>query len=95
MLASKLTAPLAAFMPGVRKAIAFDIPRKKAAFSENFALAKILRAEHYGSALIMSRKWKAAFAPWLAGIPERTGALAKRAFPCSTTSAGTRKATSG
>lgn len=73
MLASKLTAPLAAFMPGVRKAIAFDIPRKKAAFSENFALAKILRAENYGSALIMSRKWKAAFAPWLAGIPERTG----------------------
>ncbi len=73
MLASKLTAPLTAFMPGVRKAITFDIPRKKAAFSENFVLAKILREERYGSALIMPRKWKAAFAPWLAGIPERTG----------------------
>lgn len=73
MLASKLTAPLTQFMPGVRKAITFDIPRKKAAFSENFALAKLLRAENYGSALIMPRKWKAAFAPWLAGIPERTG----------------------
>ncbi|MBY0532855.1 MAG: lipopolysaccharide heptosyltransferase II [Xanthobacteraceae bacterium] len=73
MLASKLTASLTAFMPGVRKAIAFDIPRKKAAFPENFALAKILREEKYGSALIMPRKWKAAFAPWLAGIPERTG----------------------
>lgn len=80
MLASKLTAPLAAFMPGVRKAIAFDIPRKKAAFSENFALAKLLRAENYGSALIMSRKWKAAFAPWLAGIPERTGVLGEARF---------------
>lgn len=80
MLASKLTTPLAAFMPGVRKAIAFDIPRKKAAFTENFALAKILRAENYGSALIMSRKWKAAFAPWLAGIPERTGVFGEARF---------------
>ncbi len=80
MLASKLTAPLTAFMPGVRKAIAFDIPRKKAAFSENFALAKLLREEGYGSALIMSRKWKAAFAPWLAGIPERTGVLGEARF---------------
>lgn len=73
MLASKLTAPLTQFMPGVRKAITFDIPRKKAAFSENFALAKLLGQEGYRSALIMPRKWKAAFAPWLAGIPERTG----------------------
>ena len=81
MLASKLTAPLTAFMPGVRKAIAFDIPRKKAAFSENFALAKILRSEGYGSALIMPRKWKAAFAPWLAGIPERTGVFGEVRFP--------------
>lgn len=80
MLASRLTAPLAAFMPGVRKAIAFDIPRKKAAFSENFALAKMLRGEGYGSALIMSRKWKAAFAPWWAGIPERTGVLGELRF---------------
>ncbi|MBX3533576.1 MAG: lipopolysaccharide heptosyltransferase II [Xanthobacteraceae bacterium] len=81
MLASKLTAPLTAFMPGVRKAITFDIPRKKAAFAESFALAKILRAENYGAALIMSRKWKAAFAPWLAGIPERTGVFGEARFP--------------
>ncbi|MGE0605199.1 MAG: lipopolysaccharide heptosyltransferase II, partial [Xanthobacteraceae bacterium] len=81
MLASILTAPLTAFMPGVRKAITFDIPRKKAACSENFALAKLLRAENYGSALIMSRKWKAAFAPWWAGIPERTGVLGEARFP--------------
>jgi heptosyltransferase-2 len=75
MLASKLTAPLTQFMPGVRKAVTFDIPRKTAAFSENFTLAKLLREENYGTALIMPRKWKAAFAPWWAGIPERTGVL--------------------
>ena len=80
MLASKLTAPLTAFMPGVRKAITFDIPRKTAAFSENFALARMLRAENYGSALVMPRKWKAAFAPWLAGIPERTGVFGEGRF---------------
>lgn len=80
MLASKLIAPLTSFMPGVRKAIAFDIPRKTTAFSENFALAKLLRAENYGSALVMPRKWKAALAPWLAGIPERTGVLGEARF---------------
>lgn len=73
LLASKLTAPLAEFMPGVRKAIPFDIPRKQAAFGKSRELAKILRAENYGTALIMPRKWKAALAPYLAGIPERVG----------------------
>ena len=29
--------------------------------------------EQYGQALVMSRKWKAALAPWLAGISARTG----------------------
>jgi heptosyltransferase-2 len=80
MLASKLTAPLTEFMPGVRKAVTFDIPRNKAAFGESFALSKLLRAENYGSALIMPRKWKAAFAPFLAGIPERTGVLGEARF---------------
>ena len=32
-----------------------------------------LRAEHYGTALVMPRTWKSALAPFLAGIPERTG----------------------
>src|SRR5690606_22881629 len=39
----------------------------------NFQLAKILRSENYGKAIITSRKWKAALAPALAGIPERVG----------------------
>jgi heptosyltransferase-2 len=36
-------------------------------------LANLLRQAGYGQALVMSRKWKAALAPWLAGIPVRTG----------------------
>jgi heptosyltransferase II len=33
----------------------------------------LLRQGKYGQVLVMSRKWKAALAPWLAGIPMRTG----------------------
>jgi heptosyltransferase-2 len=36
-------------------------------------LAGRLRQKDYAQALMMSRKWKAALAPWLAGIPLRTG----------------------
>jgi heptosyltransferase-2 len=37
------------------------------------ALAKRLKLEGYGSALVMPRTWKSALAPFFAGIPERTG----------------------
>jgi len=36
-------------------------------------LARRLRREGYGDALILPRTWKAALAPFLAGIPRRTG----------------------
>lgn len=80
LLASRLTAPLAEFMPDVRKAITFDMPRNQAAFGANRELAKLLRAENYETALIMPRKWKAALAPFLAGIPERTGVFGELRF---------------
>ncbi len=70
---SSLCAPLLNYMPGVRKGIVFDIPRRKPALALNWQLSKILRREHYGKAIITSRKWKAALAPALAGIPERVG----------------------
>ncbi len=73
VLSSKLCAPLLDYMPGVRKGVVFDIPRRQAALRLNFDLATILREEHYGKAIITSRKWKAALAPALAGIPERVG----------------------
>ena len=73
VLSSKLCAPLLDYMPGVRKGVVFDIPRRQPALGLNFQLAKILRAENYGKAIVTSRKWKAALAPALAGIPERVG----------------------
>ena len=80
MLATTLCAPLADYMPGVRKAIVADLPRRRLGLTENLELAARLKAEHYGSALIMSRKWKAALAPFLAGIPERTGFVGEARF---------------
>ena len=73
VLTTTLCAPLLDYMPGVRKGIVCDLPRKRLALQEHRALAARLAAEHYGSALVMPRTWKSALAPFLAGIPERTG----------------------
>src|SRR5262245_42077893 len=72
-LTSSLCAPLLHYMPGVRKGIVEDLPRGRLPLSQYRALADRLRTEGYGTALVMPRTWKAALAPWLAGIPERTG----------------------
>ena len=73
IVSSTLCAPLADYMPGIRRAIVADLPRGRLGLSLQTQLAGELRHEGYGQALVMSRKWKAALAPWLAGIPLRTG----------------------
>src|SRR5258708_17502909 len=73
VLTTTLCAPLLDYMPGVRKGIVCDLPRKRLAFAQHRALAARFAAEHYGSSLVMPRTWKSALAPFLAGIPERTG----------------------
>jgi heptosyltransferase-2 len=80
MLATSLCAPLTDYMPGLRKAVVVDLPRKRLAFTEQFALASRLKAEAYGTALVMPRTWKSALAPYLAGIPERTGFAGEARF---------------
>jgi heptosyltransferase II len=80
MLTTRMVAPLIDYMPGVRKGIVFDLPRKRIALSRHRALAAQLRAEHYGDALIMPRTWKSALAPFLAGIPRRTGFVGEMRF---------------
>jgi len=80
MLATTLCKPLSDYMPGLRQAIVVDLPRKSLALSQHKALADRLRAENYGSAVIMPRTWKAALAPFLAGIPQRTGFIGEARF---------------
>jgi lipopolysaccharide heptosyltransferase II len=80
VLTTKLCAPLLDYMHGVRKGIVWNLPRKSLALGEHRALADALRAERYGSALVMPRTWKSALAPYLAGIPERTGFAGEARF---------------
>jgi heptosyltransferase-2 len=80
MLTTAMVAPLLDYMPGVRKGIVVDLPRKRLAFGQHRALADRLRAEGYGHALVLPRTWKAALAPYLAGIPQRTGFVGEARF---------------
>ena len=73
VLTSTLCAPLLDYMPGVRKGIVWDLPRRRLALKEHWSLATRLAAERHGSVLVMPRTWKSALAPFLAGIPERIG----------------------
>jgi heptosyltransferase-2 len=80
MLATTLCAPLADYMPGLRQAIVADLPRRRLALRQQFALAGRFKREGYGLALVMPRTWKSALAPLLAGIPERTGFVGEARF---------------
>src|SRR5580700_8494719 len=60
VLTSTLCAPLLDYMPGVRRGIVCDLPRRRIALARQRALAERLRRENYGSALVMLRTWKSA-----------------------------------
>jgi heptosyltransferase-2 len=80
ILTTPLCAPLVDYMPGVRKAIVHDLPRSRLTPDRQWRLARQLRTEGYGTALIMPRTWKSALAPALAGIPERVGFVGEVRF---------------
>ena len=80
ILTTSLCAPLVDYMPGVRQGIVWNLRRSRLSLASQWALAKRLRAEGYGTALIMPRTWKSAIAPALAGIPQRTGFVGELRF---------------
>jgi heptosyltransferase II len=80
IVATTLCAPLADYMPGVRKAIVADLPRGRVALTRQRALAERLQRERYHQAIVMPRTWKSALAPRLAGIDVRTGFLGEMRF---------------
>ena len=73
IVSSTLCAPLADYMPGIRQAIVIDLPRRRLGVALQRQLADRLRGNNYAQALVMSRKWKAALAPFMAGIALRSG----------------------
>jgi heptosyltransferase-2 len=80
ILVTSLVSPLVDYMPGVRAGIVWDLPRSRLALARQWALAAKLRAQNYGTVLIMPRTWKSALAPALAGIPERVGFVGEARF---------------
>src|SRR5450631_2644719 len=80
VLTTAMVSPLLDYMPGVRKGIVVDLPRRRLALSRHLALARRLRGEAYGQALVMPRTWKSALALYLAGIPQRTGFVGEGRF---------------
>src|SRR5438270_459419 len=80
LLATSLCAPLADYMPGVRSAIVWELPRGRLALAKQRGLARHLRGRNYGTALVLPGTWKSAIAPALAGIPERVGFFGEARF---------------
>jgi heptosyltransferase-2 len=80
VLSTTWCAPRADYRPELRQAVVVDLPRRRLAYGQHAALAQRLKRENYGTALIMPRTWKAALAPFLAGIPERVGWLGEMRF---------------
>ena len=80
VLTTAMVSPLLDYMPGVRKGIIVDLPRRRLALGQHHALARRLRREGYGQALVMPRTWKAGLALYLAGIPQRTGFVGEGRF---------------
>src|SRR5664280_2495950 len=80
IVSSTLCAPLADYMPGIRQVHVIDLPRRRLGFALQRQLTDRLREKNYAQALVMSRKWKAALAPFLAGIPLRTGFAGEARF---------------
>src|SRR6185312_14112291 len=73
ILATPLCAPLVDYMPGVRRTIVAELPRRRIALRKQVALSELIEAQNYGRTIVLPRTWKAVLAPFLAGIPVRTG----------------------
>jgi heptosyltransferase-2 len=80
LLTTATVAPLIDYMPGARKGILADLPRKRLAWHQHGRLAQRLQEEGYGQVLVMPRTWKSALAPYLARIPLRTGFIGEARF---------------
>jgi heptosyltransferase-2 len=80
VVTTRMVSPLVDYMPGVRKGIVVDLPRRRLAMAAHHALGRRLRQENYRQVLVMPRTWKSAVAPFLAGISRRTGFAGEARF---------------
>jgi heptosyltransferase-2 len=73
LLAPAATLPLAARMPGVRRAIEMPLGHGQLGLAERFRLGRSLAGTGYDRAIVLPNSWKSALVPFFAGIPVRSG----------------------
>lgn len=73
MLAPPATAPLASRMPGVERAIEFDLAHGELGLGKRRRMGRALVAEGYDGAIVLPNSFKSALVPWWAKIASRTG----------------------
>lgn len=77
MLAPPSALPIATLIEGVRDAIPSEFGHGELGLTGRWKLGRSLRPKGYGTAIILPRAFKAAVAPFAAGIPERIGYAAE------------------
>jgi len=80
LVASPVTAPLAAMMPAVRRAHVLAVPHKKFGLLARWRLGRCLRGEAYDQSIVITRAWKAALVPFFARVKKRTGWLGEQRY---------------
>lgn len=73
VLAPPSALPIARLIPGVRRTIPLGLGHGELGLVERWRVGRALKGEGYGKAIILPRAFKAAIAPFAAGIPERVG----------------------
>ncbi len=73
VLGARWVLPLAQRMPGVARALENPLGHGELGLGKALRLARALRPTRYACATVLPNAWKQALAPWLAGIPQRTG----------------------
>jgi len=80
VLAPAWCAPVYARMRGIRRIFDSMLRHGEIALGRRRELARTLAGESYSRAIILPNSWKSALAPWLAGIPLRTGYTGEARF---------------
>jgi len=73
VLAPAAALPVARMIPGVRRTLPLGLGHGELGLMARWRIGVGLRDEGYGKAIILPRAFKAAIAPFAAGIPERVG----------------------
>lgn len=73
VLAPAWSLPIVARMPEIRRGIAAETGHGEIGLAKRWRIARSLKRERYGRAIVLPRSFKSALIPWLAGIPRRTG----------------------